>query len=234
MKAIIDADSIIYGCSFQETIEEAMESFNDKLTELIADLREFCEVSDVIVCNGSKNNFRTALNASYKANRKQERPTLLSALHKEVKISYNSYYGDGVETDDVVATLWKREVDENGVDSVVIVANDKDYKQFPCWFFDAYYKRRELFKITPFESQYNFYEQMIIGDTADNVNYCKGYGRSYANEAFKGVESEFGLLKRTYGLYLKIYKSEAKSRFKECFDLLRLRTDIDDKIKRYE
>lgn len=135
-------------------------------------------------------------------------------------------WGDGVETDDVVATLWREEVDKNGVNSVVIVSIDKDYKQLPCWFYDYYYKRKTLEKIEDFEADYNFFSQMIIGDAADNVNYCKGFGQSFVFGYFEGIKSRFGLLKATYSLFLKIHGKEAREKFCECYDLLKLRTNV--------
>ena len=149
-----------------------------------------------------------------------------------VKLEYNSIYGDGVETDDVVATLWAEEVLVNGVDSVIIMSLDKDYKQFPCWFYDYNYKKRELIKISEQEAIENFYSQMIIGDTADNVNYCKGFGKAYTKKLFKDFKNEYSLVNRTYRLYKEIYGEEAKLMYNEAKSLLTLKTDCYANIKR--
>lgn len=88
MKVIVDADMLIYASCFgKETLEECFAAFQDKINTVISDLTEFCEVSDVLVCNGSKNNFRKAVNKSYKANRTQEKPIFLNDLHNLVKKS---------------------------------------------------------------------------------------------------------------------------------------------------
>ena len=223
MKVIFDADSLIYASCFRrkdnrkssddlfETdIEVAFDKFKSSFGKLLAFLEDIVEVDEIVFCNGSKNNFRQDISPEYKLNRTQKRPEILSELHEKVKFEYGSIYGDGVETDDVVATLWREEVLLNGIDSVIIMSLDKDYKQFPCWFYDYHYKRRELIKITDKEAIENFYYQMIVGDTADNVNYCKGFGKVYAKKLFKGFESMF---------------NEAKS-------LLKLKTDCYENIKR--
>lgn len=235
MKVIVDADSLIYAsAASNHTIEDALNHFNESLGYVLDILSNDIKPTNVLICNGSKNCFRTSVNSSYKLNRTQKKPELLSELHELVKKEYNSYWGDGVETDDVVVTLWKDEVDRNGIDSCVIVSNDKDYRQFPCWMFDTYFRRLELSKIGEFEADLNFFTQMIVGDSADNVNYCKGYGKSYAKKIFENVSSRFGLLRKAYYLYLKIYKGEAKVKFLECYNLLKLRTDSGKYIRRYK
>jgi len=227
MKAIIDADSLIFGSCFNVVnLYEATEKFNNALESVFTDLSEYCQVSEYIICSGGDNTLRRSINPSYKMNRTQERPTYLSDLHKEVRISYDSKFKEGYETDDVVASLWQEEVDKNGEDNVIIVANDKDYKQFPCWYFDTYYKRRTLDKIEPFEADYNFYTQMVVGDTADNIKYFKGKGKAYAKKRFSEIYTTYGLFRSTYYLFLEEFGKEAKEKFHESYSLLRLRTDI--------
>ena len=245
MKVIFDADSLIYASCFKKKedresaddifetdINVAFDKFNNNFGKLLAFLEDLVPVDEIVFCNGSKNNFRKDISPTYKLNRTQKRPEILLPLHERVKFHYDSVYGDGVETDDVVATLWAEEVEKNGVDSVIIMSLDKDYKQFPCWFYDYNYKRRELVKISQEEALNNFYSQMIIGDTADNINYCKGYGKSYAKKLFQEANSEYSLVSRTYRLYKEIYGDEAKSMFNEAKSLLTLKTDCYENIKR--
>lgn len=245
MKVIFDADSLIYASCFKkkedrednddlfiEDVQEALDKFNKGLNYFIDDLSEQIEVSELIVCNGSKRNFRNEVSKEYKANRTSKRPSVLSELHNQVKLQYNSYWGDGVETDDIVATLWNKEVIANGIHSVVIASLDKDYKQFPCWFYDYHYKKRELIKITEEEALHNFYSQMIVGDPADNINYCKGFGKAYAKKAFKSSKNEFSFIRNTYKLYKEIYGSDARDMYNEAKLLLTLKKDAYDNIRR--
>ena len=229
MKAILDADSLIYSsCYNVANLEEATDKFNKALDSVTADLSEYCMLSELIICSGGDNSLRRSINPSYKMNRTQEKPKELTNLHNEVKLLYDTKSKKGFETDDVVASLWKQEVDKNGEDSVIIVANDKDYKQFPCWYFDTYYKRRTLDKIEPFEADYNFYTQMVVGDTADNIKYFYGKGKAFAKKRFGNINSSYGLFRSTYYLFLSEFGGQAKEKFQECYSLLRLRTDIYD------
>ena len=245
MKVIFDADSLIYASCFRSSkdrkdnddlfetdVAVAFDKFKTNFDKLIDYLDDIVWVNEIVFCNGSKNNFRNNITDTYKANRTSNRPPILGELHSIVKKSYYSFYGDGVETDDVVATLWAEEVEKNGIDSVIIMSLDKDYKQFPCWFFDYHYKRRELIKITQDEADNNFYSQMIIGDSADNINYCKGFGKAYTIKAFKDSNNEYSLLNRTYRLYKEIHGDDAKKLFNEAKSLLKLKTDCNEQIRR--
>jgi 5'-3' exonuclease len=89
-----------------------------------------------------------------------------------------------------------------------------------------------LIKISEQEANENFYYQMIIGDTADNINYCKGYGKAYAKKLFKDANNKYSLVNRTYRLYKEIYGEDAKSMFNEAKSLLTLKTDCYGNIKR--
>lgn len=245
MKVIFDADSLIYASCFkkkedrvdhddlyQTDVNEAFKKFTTTLDSLIEFLDEQIPVDELVICNGSKNNFRKDIDFNYKLNRTQKKPEILSDLHELVKLSYGSVWGDGVETDDVVATLWMEEVKKNGVDSVVIMSLDKDYKQFPCWFYDYNWRKRELYKISEEEAIKNFYSQMITGDSSDNIKVCKGYGKVYASKLLKEAETEYSAMIKTYRLYKEIYGDDAKSMFNQTKSLLKLKTDCNDQIKR--
>jgi len=124
----------------------------------------------------------------------------------------------------LVATYWKTLTDELGHNNVIIVSLDKDYKQLPCLMYNYHYKHQEIIDISPYDALYNFYEQMIVGDSADNVNYCKGYGKAYAKRLFKNCETHYQFTKKTYELFKTIYKSKAKLKYIQCYNLLKLRT----------
>ena len=114
---------------------------------------------------------------------------------------------------------------EFGRNEVMIVSIDKDYKQFPCLMYNYHYKHKEVLDISEDEALYNFYEQMIAGDTADNVNYFKGKGKKFAEKYFQDCHSEYSYTKKLYQLFKEKYKSKAKEKYSECYNLLKLRTD---------
>ena len=145
-------------------------------------------------------------------------------MHQYVKDTYDSKFVYGLETDDLVAKYWQTLSNEFGRDNVMIVSIDKDYKQFPCLMYNYHYKHRVVLDISEEEALYNFYEQMIVGDTADNVNYFKGKGKKFAEKYFKDCKSKYQYTKQLFLLFKEKYKSKAREKYSECYNLLKLRT----------
>ena len=228
MVALFDADSLVWASAYgvEEDIDLAIEKYNDSFTNIIYDLNEIYDISEVITFNNSKGNFRKILDTNYKANRKSSgMPSILTELHDYVTETYNSVSKYSLETDDLVAAYWKNIAEEDGRDTVIIVSIDKDYKQLPALIYNYHYKHRCVYDIEPVEALYNFYEQMIIGDSIDNVNYCKGYGKKYAEKLLKDCTSHYQFTKKVYELFTIIYKSKAKLKYIQCYNLLKLRTE---------
>lgn len=237
MILLIDADSLVFASCympkeeivdspFYTNIEDSKVKFDEQFMKIVNDLEEQYEIDKVITFNGSKGNFRKILTPVYKANRKkQELPPLLHDMHQYVKDTYNSKFVYGLETDDLVAKYWQTLSNEFGRNNVMIVSIDKDYKQFPCLMYNYHYKHRVVLDISKQEALYNFYEQMIVGDTADNVNYFKGKGKKFAEKYFEDCKSKYQYTKKLYALFKQEYKGKARQKYTECYNLLKLRND---------
>jgi len=236
MIVLVDADSLVWSSCYRKretpedemyhTLDDAKLKFDEVFMSIINKIEDTYDVHRVITFAGAKGNFRKQISKTYKANRKEsDRPPMLSELQKYVKESYDAIAGEGVETDDVVATYWKTLTTALSRDEVIIVSLDKDYKQLPCIIYDYHYKKQCFYNISEAEARYNFWVQMIAGDSADNVNYCKGYGEAYCRKAFKDCLSTFSYLKVTFGLFKKIYRNKAREKFLECYQLLKLKTE---------
>jgi 5'-3' exonuclease len=237
MILLVDADSLIFAACYKKRehpedekyytdIEDARAKFDEQYMSIVNHLEEMYQIDKVITFSGSKGNFRKLITNDYKANRKkQELPPLLNEMHKFVKEHYDSVYGYGIETDDMVARYWKELTDELGRDEVMIVSIDKDYKQFPALIYNYHYKHKEVLDISEDEALYNFYEQMIVGDTADNVNYFKGKGVRFAQKYFEDCQTHYQYTKKLYQLFKEQYKGKAKQKYIECYNLLKLRTN---------
>ena len=236
MILLVDADSLVFAsCCRTKTfpddkphytnINDAISKFDEQFMKIVNDLEEKYDIEKVITFNGCKGNFRKQLTRNYKANRKnQVLPPLLHNMHQYVKDTYKSKFAYGIETDDMVARYWKGLVDEFGRDNVMIVSIDKDYKQFPCLMYNYHHKHKKVLDISEQEALYNFYEQMIIGDTADNVNFFKGKGKKFAENYYKNCTTKYQYTKKLYKLFQEQYKSKAKLKYIECYNLLKLRT----------
>jgi len=236
MILLIDADSLIFASCYRKRenpddelyyteIEDSRAKFDEQFMSIVNHLEEKYPIDKVLTFSGSKGNFRKLITPKYKANRKkQELPPLLDEMHQFVKDHYDSIWGYGVETDDMVARYWKQISDDIGRDEVMIVSIDKDYKQFPCLMYNYHYKHKEILDISEEEAIYNFYSQMIEGDTADNVNYFKGKGKKFAEKHFKDCTTKYQYTRKLYELFKQEYKGKARQKYTECYHLLKLRT----------
>ena len=236
MILLVDADSLIFAACYKKRehkdderfytdIEDSKAKFDEQFMSIVNKLEDMYNVERVITFSGSKGNFRKLITPVYKANRKkQEMPPLLDEMHQFVKDEYNSVWGFGIETDDIVARYWKELSNEVGRDNVCIVSLDKDYRQFPAIIYNYHFKSREILDISEEEAMYNFYEQMIIGDTADNVNYFKGKGKKYAEKYLADCNTKYQYTRKMLELFQEKYKGKARQKYAECYHLLKLRT----------
>jgi len=240
MILLIDADSLIFASCYRSkndddydmqtspfytNIEDSINKFDEQYMKIVNDLEELYEIEQVITFNGSKGNFRKQLTPNYKANRKKQiLPPLLHDMHQYVKDNYGSKFCFGMETDDLVAKYWKQLSEQIGRDKVMIVSIDKDYKQFPALIYNYHWKHKEILNLSQQEALYNFYEQMVKGDQADGVNYFKGKGVAFSKKYFKDCKTKYQYTKKLFLLFKKYYKSKAREKYIECYNLLKLRT----------
>ena len=237
MILLVDADSLIFASCYKKRefptdekfytdIDDSKAKFDQQFMSIVNKLEDMYSVDKVITFSGSKGNFRKLITSDYKANRKAvDLPPLLNAMHDYVKDQYESVWGHGIETDDIVARYWFELSNEIGRDNVMIVSIDKDYKQFPCLIYNYHYKHKEVLDISEEEALYNFYEQMIIGDTADNVNYFKGKGKKYAEKYLADCNTKYQYTRKMLELFQEKYKGKARQKYAECYHLLKLRTE---------
>lgn len=235
MIVLVDADSLIWSSCYKQketeqdtgyhTIEDAKLKFDEVFFSIVNTIESTYQIDKVMTFASARGNFRKEISKMYKANRiDREVPPILNELQEYVKEQYEAKQGYGVETDDLVATYWTNLTETFGRDEVLIVSIDKDYKQLPCIIYNYHLKHQCFYNITEQEAKYNFYTQMINGDTADNVNFCKGYGVSYCKKAFKDCKSDYNYTRVVFELFKKIYKQKARERFIECYLLLKLKT----------
>ena len=236
MILLVDADSLIFASCYRKRetpdsekfytdISDSRNKFDEQFMQIVNHLEEKYTIDKVLTFSGSKGNFRKLITKNYKANRKkQELPPLLHPMHNYVKQQYDSIFGFGVETDDMVARYWHKLTEQFGRNEVMIVSIDKDYKQFPALIYNYHYKHKEILDISEDEALYNFYEQMIVGDTADNVNYFKGKGKRFAEKYFIDCQTKYQYTRKLYELFKKEYKGKARQKYVECYSLLKLRT----------
>ncbi|QDP50770.1 MAG: putative ribonuclease H [Prokaryotic dsDNA virus sp.] len=224
MIILFDADSLIYSSCYQcETFDEAVGKFDEVYMAIINRLDEHYGVDKIVTCAESRGNYRKLLSKTYKANRKDKsKPDFFDELSEAVCEMYHIKQAHGFETDDLIAIMWNRLQKEIGRENVMIVSLDKDYMQIPALIYNYHHKHKVVYDVTPEMARHNFYKQMIVGDSADNVNYLKGYGQKRAQSVLKHAKTRYQYTKEVFKLFKQVYKSKAREKFIECYRILKL------------
>ena len=213
---IFDIDSLIYeACYNAEDLEEASESFWGRYNDVVYFMETRYGNVDMIPVGFCTNNYRKKVDLSYKAQRTTDKPPFYNELIQHVKDTIPVETRSGIETDDLVAKF----LEYYGKDNSVIISIDKDYRQFECTIFN--YRKREFVTVNKEQALYNLYEQMVVGDRADNVLVCKGYGAKWCEKNLSG-KTEFAMMRSVFTLYSQLYKGKAREKMLKTFMLLKL------------
>ena len=216
MIAIFDIDSLIYeACYGAEELEEAIDRFFNRYNNVIYEVSNRFDIKGVIPVGFCKENYRKKVDLSYKANRTSDKPKFFNELIDHIQENLNVQNRRGIETDDLVVKYHEY----YGKDGSIIISIDKDYKQFEGTIYN--YHKKVFITISKQEALYNFYEQMVIGDTADNVNYIKGVGKAWCEKNLSD-KNEYSMRRAVYTLFKQRYRSKAKEMYIRCYLLLKL------------
>ena len=174
MIGLFDIDSLVYeACYSAEDLEEAQESFWGRYNDVQFHMDNRYGKCTVIPIGFCTNNYRKKLDTSYKAQRTSPKPEFFEDLIIHIKENLNILTRSGIE----------------------------DYRQFECTIFN--YRKREFITIDKEQALYNLYEQMVVGDRADNVLVCKGFGEKWCEKNLYG-KNEFAMLRTVFTLYKKL------------------------------
>jgi DNA polymerase-1 len=213
MLALIDFDTPAYASAVMAegqgeniAVWNANDAVEKKLKEL--NTNEF----QLYLTGGG--NFRYNIYPEYKANRPPERPTHLKAVKEHLVREWGAVLAEGCEADDLIgvdatlADLHEREV--------IIVHIDKDINQIPGlhykWEQRGKSKGKEWvvpakrYHVSPLEGLRFFYEQLLIGDVADNIIGVRGIGPKRVGKYLDHLTDE----KDMYEAVLAEYDSEER------------------------
>lgn len=146
----------------------------------------------------------------YKGNRENlERPYHLQACRKFMVDNYWAEVVEGYEADDEVSM---RQMGED----TCIVTIDKDLDTVPGWHYN--WVEGKKYFIEEDEAWYNFYYQMLVGDSVDNIAGCPGIGKAIAPKILEGLTPEE--MKCAVGLWYAIKYDNPEAAFEENARLL--------------
>jgi len=191
-KLLIDADSIVYKSCFNVvTVDEAFDKFKGKLNYIKEDLWS----DDITLYLKGVENYRSVDFPLYKANRPKADPSSivpeLYAILEEEEIGIQA---DGCEADDLVRTA-AHECKFNE-DPFVVVAIDKDLFCDPFPYYNP--DKSEHFELTKKEADFNYYSQLLTGDSTDNIRGLNRVGPKTAAKLLGTTNEWKNLVIREY------------------------------------
>lgn len=196
-------DSIIWSRKEVQPLEFALQACKTTIESLIAKLAP----SSISIFLSPERNFRNdiARTKPYKGNRTQPKPKYLKEVEDYLVKQYGATFGVNVEADDEIGVILSREGDGG-----VSVSIDKDLLQIPGWHYNWVDDRVQ--RITPRMADFNFYTQMLTGDTTDNIPGITGLGPSGAAKLLDGAKSSADLCSRVWGVYRGEFNDAQKAR----------------------
>lgn len=213
---VIDGDSIPFICSYTgrnelgEKNPEYLESeyhlaeglVTEWILKIINNCQEYYDVKGVYICLKGKNNFRNGILETYKQHRTESLP-IVKHLHKYIVENHSGIEAPSGEADDLVKTIAKA----SGYNTITC-GIDKDLKVIEGIHYD--YKKDVWSKVTKDEGLYNFWSQVIKGDSSDFRGLSPGIGDVWVKKNLRLGMSDFDYKKAAIIAYRKAWKGDEK------------------------
>ena len=198
MHALVDGDIVTHRVGWT-TNDESLDIAKYRADVLVENILQGVGATDYqIYLTDSEGNFRNQISTSYKANRKKEKPKWLEELKEYLISTWKAKISLGQEADDALGIKQT----EMETAETVICSIDKDLLQIPGYHYN--FVKTEHSFITPEEGLYNFYKQLLVGDSTDNVDGCPKTGEVKAVarlSTLKGSSDECGFFEETQAAY---------------------------------
>ena len=182
MKALIDGDIIAYRVGFacqKKDKETGLVTADPKPYALhstklyVNQIIEDCGCTSYTIYLTPKKTFRNKVRGDYKGNRKGiAKPVHLDAIRTYLVSIYKAVVVNNIEADDALGL--KQD------DTTCIASIDKDLLM--CEGRHYNFVKKEQKYVTPEEGTRFFYQQMITGDSADNILGIRGLGAVKASK----------------------------------------------------
>lgn len=232
---LVDADSLMYssctckkdeselGDGYIHDIDSASHKFDELMQGIVNHLEEGFgfTINNYLLFLEGPGNFRYFFYPDYKKNRRdREKPPLLGAMYEWVKQNHPCFISYNVESDDTIAATVEKYSDID----FVVASQDKDALTYKGVVYNYHFMHRDVTVIEEKDALYNFYTQMLTGDSADFVKGIKGIGEKKAKKILQGCSDiEWSYINRVYRAYLKEYgKRNAKMEYWKAYTLLRM------------
>lgn len=193
MLALIDGDIVTFRAAFSAEEESEPYIACSRASTMVEEILAATGASEFRIFLSGQDNFRYRVYPEYKANRLDaKRPKWEKDVRAFLELDWKAELSEGCEADDLMSM--------NQTDNSVICTIDKDLDQVPGLHYN--FVKKELYNVTPEESIYNFYYQLLVGDTADGIKGVPGIGPVKARRILGACESEremFVACREAYG-----------------------------------
>ena len=238
---ILDSDSIVYptaflaaskGWSCDETLRAVNASWESKMLQKRTFAGPEAQVVQFFTMSGTPKYRDQFINkVKYKENRKRSTvtPAWVPEIQNELITFSNSVFCEPAlgEADDFISILSNEHYTHSTLPpAAYVVGEDKDLDTIFCNRID----KNGLRFVHHTTAEHNFYKQVLMGDSADNVKGLPGIGARKANHILDG---NWGIAayERVLKAYLEAHnydEEEACAYLYETANLLYLRKDFDD------
>ena len=218
--ALLDVDRLVYAVAFQVQGKDEPEAnilnsaklMLEALKREVKGLMPSIEKFQVILSDAR--NFRKMLDnmeKPYKGNRgpKPDACGIIRDYFRKYQKAWSSPY---CEADDVCAMLHHKQHRE-GTYNTLLVDIDKDSLNTPGWHMSPSIKRKgfitkeaKVFFVESDDASYNFYKQLLTGDTVDNIPGVPGIGPKKADSILKGCRCANEMYAKVLDLYVEEYQ----------------------------
>lgn len=203
LTALADGDLVAYRCAASaenEALDIAIYRVDQLMRQLLAETGS--PMYHVYLSGDS--NFRKVIYPQYKANRTQPSPRWLPQCKEFLLTEWKASMSEYHEADDLLGI--------NQTDKTIICSLDKDLKMIPgqhySWEISGttvkgakWTKAAEFTTVTKDAGIRTFYEQMLIGDTTDNVEGIQGLGPKKSKTYLSSAETEQEMFDLVYDKY---------------------------------
>jgi 5'-3' exonuclease len=191
MISLIDGDIVSYrnasACE-NESLNIAMHRVSDMMNSIL----NACATDTYRCFISGGTNFRKDICPNYKISRKDKvDPKWRRSLNQFLVDEWEAEVTDGIEADDALGIYQTNDS--------IICSIDKDLLQIPGKHYN--FVKREFTEVSELEGIQWFYQQMLIGDTADDIVGVKGIGKVKAYKAISPLQKEEEMYYTVRSLY---------------------------------
>jgi DNA polymerase-1 len=188
MIALIDADIVVYQSAAKaETIVDwgddeiiitgSKTQTKNGIEDMVNDLTRVLGADRVVLAFTDEQYFRKDVYPAYKGNRKGVRKPVTYGYGKEFALDkYETMVRPGLEADDILGILSTTTVKGFQGDKVVC-SLDKDMLTFPGRVYNWSKPNDGVVIVDEDTADYNFYMQILMGDSTDGYPGCPGIGK---------------------------------------------------------